>query len=67
MIQLKRDDDGRLESADCWTREGFRLCYGAAALFAQLTRRGFIASRGGGPYRITRQGLAAVRAQCNNR
>ena len=67
MIKLTRDDHGRLEGADCMTREGFRLSDGTLALFARLKRRGFIASRGGGPYRITREGLAAVRAQLDNR
>ena len=67
MIQLTRDDHGRLEAADCLTREGFRLSDCTAVLFARLKRRGFIASRGGAPYRITREGLAAVRAQLDNR
>jgi len=67
MIHLKRDDDGRLEAIDCLTREGFHLSDCDIPLFARLKRRSFIASRGGAPYRITREGLAAVRAQLDNR
>jgi len=36
-------------------------------VFQKLRRRGFIVSREGGPYRIKRDGLAAVRAQVDNR
>jgi uncharacterized protein YjhX (UPF0386 family) len=32
-----------------------------------LRRRGFIMSRDGGPYHITRDGLVAVRSQGDNR
>jgi len=66
-IELARGPDGRIEAVSCLTREGFRLADGTAPLFARLKRRGFIASKGGGPYRITREGLDAVRAQANNR
>jgi uncharacterized protein YjhX (UPF0386 family) len=37
------------------------------ALFRKLKQRGFIASRGGGPYLITRDGLEAMRPQLDNR
>lgn len=66
-IRLHRDDRGRLERVDCLTRDNFRLEACDAALFARLKRRRFIASRAGGPYCITREGLAAVRAQADNR
>jgi uncharacterized protein YjhX (UPF0386 family) len=54
-------------AADCITRDGYRLADCTLDLFARLKRRGFIASRGGGPYHITREGLRAVRAQLDNR
>jgi uncharacterized protein len=66
-IQHHRDDSGRLAQIDCLTREGWRLETCDLTLFRKLKARGFIASRHGGPYRITRDGLVAVRAQANNR
>ena len=67
MIRHRRDEDGRLIEAHCFTRDGHRLENGGLALFQRLRRRGFIASRGGAPYRITQAGLRAVRAQLDNR
>lgn len=66
-IQHERDERGRLADIDCLTREGYRLTDCTLDLFQRLRRRGFIASRAGGPYRITREGLRAVRAQLDNR
>ncbi len=66
-IQHHRDESGRLDHIDCLTREGFRLEACDLALFRKLRVRGWIASRGGGPYRITQEGLRAVRAQPDNR
>lgn len=60
-------DSGRVIVADCFTRDGYRLADCTLALFRRLKRRGLIASMGGQPYRITRLGLAAVRAQLDNR
>ena len=67
QIQHHRDERGRFVRALCHTRDGWVLADCTLALFARLKRRRFIASRGGGPYRITREGLAAVRAQLDNR
>lgn len=66
-IVHRRDTDGRLFAADCFTRDGFVLSDCTLALFGKLRRRGLIASVGGQPYRITRLGLAAVRGQLDNR
>lgn len=60
-------DSGRILAADCFTRDGFGLADCTIGLFRRLKRRGLIASRDGQPYRITRLGLAAVRAQLDNR
>jgi len=57
----------RITAAHCFTRDGLVLADFPLALFARLKRRGFIASHGGQPYRITPRGLAAVRAQLDNR
>ena len=67
MIRHRRDEDGRLIEALCVTRDGHILDGGGLGLFQRLRRRGFIASRGGMPYRITHAGLRAVRAQRDNR
>jgi uncharacterized protein len=67
-IQHRRcADSGRVIEADCFTRDGYRLADCTIPLFRKLKRRGLIASSEGAPYRITRQGLAAVRAQLDNR
>lgn len=66
-IQHHRDVRGRLVRVDCFTRDGYVLLDCDLVLFARLRRRGLIASQGGGPYRITREGLVAVRAQLDNR
>lgn len=67
LIRHRRDGDGRLVEALCFTRDGHVLDGGGLALFQRLRRRGFIASHGGAPYRITQAGLRAVRAQLDNR
>lgn len=66
-IRHRRDSTGHIFAAPCFTREGYVLTDGTLAVFQRLRRRGFIASHGGGPYRITRGGLGAVRAQLDNR
>ena len=60
-------DSGKVITADCFSRDGHRLADCTLPLFRRLKRRGLIASQGGMPYRITRLGLAAVRAQLDNR
>lgn len=66
-IAHRRGETGRIVAVDCFTREGHILTDCTLALFRRLKRRGLIASMGGQPYRITRLGLAAVRAQLDNR
>jgi uncharacterized protein YjhX (UPF0386 family) len=66
-IRHHRDARGRIVQVDCVTRDGWRLLVCDLLLFARLRRRGFIASSAGGPYSITREGLAAVRSQLDNR
>ena len=67
MIRHRRDESGHIIEALCFTRDGFVLANSGLSLFNRLRRRGFIASRGGAPYRITQAGLRAVRAQLDNR
>ena len=66
-IQHYKNDRGDIVAIDCVNRDGWRLADCSLAVFAKLRRRGFIRSENGGPYRITRDGLAAVRAQADNR
>ncbi|MEO3999148.1 YjhX family toxin [Mesorhizobium sp. CAU 1732] len=66
-IELERDDDGRIEVVHCHTRDNWRFSGFDLDLFRRLKRRRAVASRGGGPYRITRRGLELVRARLDNR
>ena len=65
-IQHRRDDN-TITAVDCFTRDGHVLTDCTLALFRKLKRRGLIGSQNGQPYRITRAGLAAVRAQADQR
>jgi len=66
-IRHRRDGNGRIVEALCFTREGFVLANMSLPLFNRLRRRDFIGSHGGAPYRITQSGLRAVKAQLDNR
>ena len=66
-IRHRRDETGRIVEALCFTRDGLVLADTGLSLFNRLRRRGFIASQGGAPYRVTQAGLRAVRAQLDNR
>lgn len=60
-------EGSRFTHAECYTRDGYVLVDCKLATFKRLKRRGFVISLGGGPYRVTRVGLAAVRSQLDNR
>ncbi|ACI99180.1 MULTISPECIES: YjhX family toxin [Rhodospirillales] len=66
-IDIEKDDDRRIIEVDCITREGWRLLDCDMTTFRKLRSKRLIASENGGPYRITRKGLAAVRPQPDNR
>lgn len=66
-IHHRKNGKGDIIEIDCLNRDGWRLDDCTLEIFRKLRRRGFIMSREGGPYRITRDGLAAVRAQLDNR
>jgi uncharacterized protein YjhX (UPF0386 family) len=66
-IVVTRDREVRTSEIDCITREGWRYAALDLELFRKLKRLRAVASRNGGPYRITRRGLELVRSQLNNR
>lgn len=67
LIRHRRDDSGRIIEALCLTRDGYVYAACDLNVFQKLRAKRMIASSGGGPYRISRQGLATVRAQADNR
>jgi uncharacterized protein YjhX (UPF0386 family) len=67
VILLEKEGRRIILSASCVTRDGWYLSGFSVDLFRKLKRRRLIASKEGGPYRITRNGLSTVRAQLNNR
>ena len=67
VIEPLKDKRGRIEKVACVNRDGFMLPGLDMLLFKKLKRRHTIASREGGPYRITRRGLELVRSQVDNR
>ena len=67
LIRHRKDEDNRISNIECLTREGWLLSLCTLVLFKALRRKGLIASSNGGPYRITRQGLQAVRSRPDNR
>ena len=66
-IVLERNPEGDLVAVECLTREGWALRDCTPAVFRSLKRKRLIASQNGQPYRITREGLANLRSQLDNR
>lgn len=66
-IVVTRDAGKRIVTVECLTGDNWLLSDCTIAVFAKLKRRGFIASRMSQPYRITRDGLEALRPQLDNR
>jgi len=66
-IVIERNGRGDPVEAACVTRDGWTLADCDLAVFKSLKRKRLIASRDGGPYRITRDGLVNLRAQLDNR
>ena len=67
VIRHFKDEHNRISTIECLTREGWLLSLCTLDLFKALRRKGLIASSNSGPYRITRQGLQAVRSRPDNR
>lgn len=66
-IACEKDDKGKIIEVLCFNREGWVLGDCTLGIFRKLKRRRLIASANSQPYRITRDGLAAVRSQLDNR
>ena len=66
-IHHARDERGKIVEAMCKTRTGWVLDSCTLGVFRALKEKRLIASMNGHPYRITRKGLSAVRAQLDNR
>ncbi|MBN2759067.1 MAG: YjhX family toxin [Rhodobacteraceae bacterium] len=66
-IHHERCDRGKIRNITCFTRDGFVLSDCTLDLFLRLKKRRFIRSQNGQPYRVSRQGIEAVRAQLNQR
>jgi len=67
LIKHARGENRRVVEVLCVTREGYLLSDCTLAVFERLRRRRLIRSQNGKPYRISRRGREAVRAQLNNR
>jgi uncharacterized protein len=67
IVHRRHPDTGKIVAVDCFTREGFVLADCSIGVFNRLKRRRLIASQGGQPYRINREGLTAVRSQLDQR
>ena len=65
-IDIEKDDNRKIVTVTCITRDGWRPSGLDIELFRKLKRRRCIASSAGRPYRITQRGLELVRAQLDN-
>ncbi|MDB5705435.1 MAG: hypothetical protein JWN66_2551 [Sphingomonas bacterium] len=67
IVHRRDGETSHIVAVDCFTRDGYVLTDCTMTLFRRLKRRRLVASVDGGPYRVTRLGLAAVRSQLDNR
>ena len=66
-IHFLRANNGKVQSVQCFTRDGFVFPACTLDVFTRLKDKRFIKSNKGGPYRITQLGNQSVRAQMNQR
>ena len=65
-ILRERGDGPKIIAVTCVTREGMILSDCDLTVFNRLRRKRLIESRAGSPYRISKRGRIAVRAQLDN-
>ena len=65
-ILQERGDGPKITAVTCVTREGMVLADFDLVVFTRLRRKRLIESRSGSPYRISKRGRIAVRAQLDN-
>src|ERR1043165_5054065 len=61
-IEITRNDNRKIETVSCFTRDGWVYPGFCMELFRKLKRLKAIKSSAGQPYRITERGLKLVRA-----
>lgn len=66
-IVHERDDGPKITSVTCYTRDGMVLSDCTLIVFTRLRSKRLIESHLGSPYRISKRGRIAVRAQLDNR
>ncbi len=66
-ILHERGNGPKVTAVRCMTRDGMVLADCDLAVFQKLRRKRLIESLSGSPYRISRRGRSAVRAQLDNR
>jgi uncharacterized protein YjhX (UPF0386 family) len=66
-IHHDRGENGKIHAITCYTRDGHVLTDCTLDVFLRLRKRRFIRSRNGLPYRLSREGIAAVRAEADQR
>jgi uncharacterized protein YjhX (UPF0386 family) len=67
LIKPLKNLKGRIAGLELYNRDGWMIPLITPLLFKKLQRKKAIASREGGPYRITRRGLKLVRSEVDNR
>ena len=66
-IEISRSETKKIETANCYTRDGWLYPGFGIELFRKLKQLKAIKSSSGQPYRITERGLRLVRAQLDNK